>query len=123
MPEPLTHSGLASGPPRPFPWFCPNCRRKEVRRATIPYQCELGYNGQPVTVILANLAVPRCDNCGELVFDYEADEQINRAFELQTRALANGNGSNGTAQVPNGAPTEERLNGLPADERLKGLPA
>jgi hypothetical protein len=121
MPEPLTHSGLASGPPRPFPWFCPNCRRKEVRRATIPYQCELDCNGQRVTVVLANLAVPRCDNCGELVFDYEADEQINRAFELQTRALSSGPGSNGTARALNGAPTEERLKASPAAERPKGL--
>jgi hypothetical protein len=91
MPEPLTQSELASSPTRPFPWFCPNCRRKEVRRATIPYQSQRDYNGQPVTVVVANLTVPKCDKCGELVFDYEADEQINRAFELQTRALSNGN--------------------------------
>jgi hypothetical protein len=87
MPEPLACSGAASGPARPFPWFCPNCRRKEVRRATIPYQCQLPYKGQPVTVVLANLAVPKCGHCGELVFDYEADEQINQAFKAQTDAL------------------------------------
>ena len=52
---------------------------------TIPYQCQLLYKGRPVTVVLANLAVPRCGNCGELVFDYEADDQINQAFEAQTR--------------------------------------
>jgi hypothetical protein len=86
MPETLYQSE-ESGTGRPFPWFCPNCRRKEVRRATIPYQCELLYKGQPVTVTLPNLAVPKCSNCGELLFDYEADDQINQAFEAQTRAL------------------------------------
>jgi hypothetical protein len=85
MPEPLSPTAPASA--RPFPWFCPNCRRKEVRRVTIPYQCQLLYKGQPVTIVLPDLAVPKCSNCGELVFDYEADEQINQAFEMQTRNL------------------------------------
>lgn len=68
---------------RPFPWYCPKCRRKEVRRATIPYTCQRLLDGKQVTIALENLAVPRCDNCGELVFDYEAEEQINRAVKLR----------------------------------------
>jgi len=96
MPEPVTDSELAaSAASRPFPWYCPNCRRKEVRRVTIPYQCQLEHNGQHMMVVVSDLAVPRCANCGELVFDYEADNQINRAFEQQIRAL--GNGANGEA--------------------------
>jgi len=87
MSEPSAHSGAASVAARPFPWFCPNCRRKEVRRAIIPYECQLPYKGHLVTVVLANLAVPKCGHCGELVFDYEADEQINQAFRAQTEAL------------------------------------
>jgi hypothetical protein len=73
---------------RPFPWFCPNCRRKEVRRQTIPYRCELLDNGQPVSVFVPDLAVPKCGNCGELVFDYLADEQLNQAFLAKTRVSA-----------------------------------
>jgi hypothetical protein len=69
-------------------WFCPKCRRKEVRRVTIPYECQLQYQGYAVTVVVPDLAVPKCGNCGELVFDYEADDQINRAFEAQTRKAA-----------------------------------
>src|SRR5262249_48769368 len=80
-------------PARPFPWFCPRCRRKEVRRTTIPYQCERAKAGRPVTVVLTDLAVPRCDNCGELVFDYEAEEQINRALEAQAKSVHVGDGS------------------------------
>ena len=73
---------------RPFPWFCPKCRRQEVRRATIPYECQRLHNGQPVTVALANFSVPRCGHCGEVVFDYEAEEQVNRAYEAQWSAQA-----------------------------------
>jgi hypothetical protein len=87
MPEPLVSSELTETPGRPFPWFCPRCRRKEVRRVTIPYQCQRRYKGQPVTVVISGLAVPQCQNWGELVFDYVAEEQINRAFEEQTSGL------------------------------------
>ena len=72
---------------RPFPWSCPKCRRKEVRRATIPYQCERLVGSRSITVVVENLCVPRCGHCGELVFDYEAEEQINRACEGQTGNL------------------------------------
>lgn len=86
MPEPLTSSGPPQVPSRPFPWSCPKCRRKEVRRTTIPYQCQRTHNGQSITVVLPALAVPRCEHCGELVFDYEAEQQINRAYQLQKDA-------------------------------------
>jgi pyrimidine deaminase RibD-like protein len=79
MPEPTATNGPAQTPVRPFPWFCPKCRHKEVRRVTIPYDCERIVNGQPVKVHLGNFSVPQCGNCRELVFDYEAEEQINQA--------------------------------------------
>jgi hypothetical protein len=86
MSEPLNSAGPAQTPARPFPWHCPRCRQKEVRRTTIPYQCQRLYKGQAITLVLPDLAVPKCGNCGELVFDYEAEEQINRAYQMQTRA-------------------------------------
>jgi hypothetical protein len=80
MPEPLTSEGPAQTPARPFPWFCPKCRRKEVRRVTIPYECQRIQNGQPIRVRLASFSVPQCANCAELVFDYEAEQQIKHAL-------------------------------------------
>src|SRR5260370_39360728 len=80
----------SSGAWRPFACYCAICRRREVRRVTMRYRCQMEHNGQPVTVVVSELAVPRCANCDELVFDYEADNQINRAFEQQIRALGNG---------------------------------
>src|SRR6266478_6401310 len=90
MSEPSTKSVPVHTQGRPFPWFCPNCRRQEVRRVTIPYQCQRFDNGQPITVVLSALDVPRCGNCGELVFTYDTEEQINRAYHAQTDALSNG---------------------------------
>jgi len=90
MSEPLISTETAPTPFRPFPWYCPRCRRKEVERTTIAYQCQRVYQGKPITVVVADLAVPKCGNCGELVFDYVAEEQINRAFQTQSCALGNG---------------------------------
>jgi alkylated DNA nucleotide flippase Atl1 len=62
---------------RPFPWYCPKCRKKDVWRDVICYQCQRLSQGQLVEVVVPNLAVPRCHSCGELVFDYLAEQQIN----------------------------------------------
>jgi hypothetical protein len=51
-----------------------------VQRVTIPYRCQLMHKGQPVNVVVPRLDVPKCGHCGELLFDYEADDQINQAL-------------------------------------------
>ena len=80
MPEHSTPTEPAQTMGRPFPWFCSRCRRKEVWRTKIPYQCQRFYRDQPITVVIPELAVPKCANCGELEFDYVAEEQINQAY-------------------------------------------
>ena len=42
---------------------------------------------------ISDLAVPKCGNCGELVFDDLAEQQIDRAFYEQTNALNNADGA------------------------------
>jgi hypothetical protein len=65
---------------RPLPWRCPRCRNKSVQRVTMPYQCERRHENRIITVSVPALQVPQCTNCGELVFDYLAEAQINEAF-------------------------------------------
>lgn len=68
---------------KPFPRHCPKCRQKTVSRVTMLYHCQRTHGSHIVTVKIPNLAVPRCSNCGEVVFDYAADEQIRAAFKTQ----------------------------------------
>jgi hypothetical protein len=49
----------------------------------MPYRCLRTLGGRVVTMEVPSLAVPRCSNCGEVVFDYAADEQIRVAFWTQ----------------------------------------
>ncbi|MBI3821639.1 MAG: hypothetical protein HY289_03055 [Planctomycetes bacterium] len=71
---------------RPFPWICPQCRKKEVRRASIAYRTERLHEGRLIAVDIPNLGIPQCASCGELVFDIAADEQI---LEAVNTAAAN----------------------------------
>lgn len=82
MPEQVLSAEKQSAE-KPFPWRCPKCRRPTVNRMTMPYRCQRTHNGRVVTVEVPNLAVPRCSHCGEVVFDYAADEQIRAAFWSQ----------------------------------------
>src|ERR1700730_3670827 len=87
MPDPVLSSERDASPVRPvrpFPWHCPRCGRKEVNRTVISYQCQRLYQGQPIIVSISDLAVPKCGHCGELVFDYLAE---------QTKALNNADGA------------------------------
>jgi hypothetical protein len=85
MPEPQAN-GIQPAVGRPFPWFCPRCRKKEVRPATISYDTERLHEGRLIAVNIPDLAVPKCSNCGELVFNYTADEQILDAVKTQAAA-------------------------------------
>ncbi len=85
MPE-TQHNGSQRSTGRPFPWTCPRCRKKEVRLSTISFQTERLHEGRLIAVTVPDLHVPRCENCGELVFNYSADEQIMAAVKAQSMA-------------------------------------
>ncbi|HMC65351.1 MAG TPA: hypothetical protein VKI65_10475 [Gemmataceae bacterium] len=86
MPEVVRENGEKRAG-RPFPWWCPNCRKKAVYRATMPYRLSILHDGQHHEVEVPELGVPRCAECGELVFDNQADDDINRVFRSQIRLL------------------------------------
>lgn len=64
---------------KPFPWRCPKCHQRTVTRVTMRYHCQRYQNGRVVTLAIPDFSIPRCGNCGEMIFDYSADEQIRAA--------------------------------------------
>lgn len=88
MPDQQLQPASESKSQRPFPWHCPKCRRKEVRPTILTYRCDMMHDGQLHSVTVPELTVPRCGHCGELVFNYLADEQICHALRSQLRLLA-----------------------------------
>src|SRR3990170_67831 len=73
---------------RPFPWRCPECGKQEVRPAVVHHTSEIRHDGRLYTVEIPKLHVPRCADCGELVFDNEADAQIANALRAQLGLLS-----------------------------------
>src|SRR6266487_276748 len=82
MPE-LETNGPVEPAGRRFPWFCPRCRKRDVWPATIAYRAQRLHEGRNVSVDIPALVVPRCGHCGELVFNYSAEEQIRKALQAQ----------------------------------------
>ena len=74
--------------PARFPWAaCFRCRDRAVVPATIPYAVKVNHDGVSRVIEIPRLEVPRCQSCGELVFDNAADEQINAALRSELRLL------------------------------------
>jgi putative zinc finger/helix-turn-helix YgiT family protein len=75
---------------KPFPWRCPECGKREVRRATIRHTSAIRHDGRLYEVEVPALRVPKCGACGELVFDNDADEQIAQALRDHLGLLSSG---------------------------------
>jgi putative zinc finger/helix-turn-helix YgiT family protein len=73
---------------KPFPWRCPECGQKDVRPTCLAYTAEIKHDGRLHAVEIPQLRVPRCEACGELVFDSQADEQIAQALRSQLGLLS-----------------------------------
>lgn len=72
---------------KPFPWKCGHCRERAVQLAVVPYTTDAEYDGRTYTITVPELRVPRCQNCGELVLDTNANRQITIALRHHLRLL------------------------------------
>jgi putative zinc finger/helix-turn-helix YgiT family protein len=59
-----------------------------VRPALVAHTSQVKHDGRLYAVEISKLRVPRCEACGELTFDNEADEQIARALREQLGLLS-----------------------------------
>ena len=66
---------------RPFPWTCPRCLQEQVFSTVVPYRAQGRRNGQLVTADIPALKIPKCTNCGELLFTESGDQQIRVALD------------------------------------------
>jgi len=71
----------------PFPWPCSKCHQQTVERGTQPYSTDVQYDGRTHTVEVPEFHVPRCKNCGAIVLDDQANDQITDALRRQVGLL------------------------------------
>lgn len=54
----------------------------------VPYSVACSYDGRTYTVEIPNFAVPRCPNCGDMIFDSPATRSIDQALRDQIGLLS-----------------------------------
>ncbi len=81
-----SRDALTSGD-RPFPWRCPHCLAKDVWPEVMPYTAKSKHDGVEYAIDIPALEIPKCRNCGELLFSYHVDEQIRDALRSRLRLL------------------------------------
>lgn len=73
---------------KPFPWKCGTCRERGLVPATIDYQPEVTHDGRTYRIILPALSVLRCNRCGAIVLDDEADDKVSDALRQAAGLLS-----------------------------------
>jgi putative zinc finger/helix-turn-helix YgiT family protein len=61
---------------KPFPWKCGHCRSRSVRPASIEYTADFEHDGREYALKIPGLSVLRCENCGEVLLDDDANRRI-----------------------------------------------
>lgn len=72
---------------RPFPWKCGQCGQRSVEPAIVDYSTSIEHDAQTYEIGVADLGVFRCQACGEMVLDDEANVRISEAIRAKLGLL------------------------------------
>ncbi len=72
---------------KPFPWKCRHCGQNAVTVGVVSYPVKVEYDGRVYEFQVDGLKTPRCENCGQVFPDAEANQQISKAFRFHAKLL------------------------------------
>jgi len=72
---------------KPFPWKCQNCGQRAVHDDVVSYPVSVEYDNRTYNLTVPGLKAPRCQKCGEVFPDAEANRQISAAFRYHAKLL------------------------------------
>lgn len=73
---------------KPFPWKCGTCRQRGLIPVVLDYRTQLEHDGHSYSLHLPALSVFRCEQCGAIVLNDEADHKISAALRAAAGLLA-----------------------------------
>lgn len=73
---------------KPFLWKCGTCRNRGLRPVVLDYEAEIGHDGRMRRVAIPALSVLRCEQCGAIVLNDEADKRISDALRAAAGLLS-----------------------------------
>jgi putative zinc finger/helix-turn-helix YgiT family protein len=71
----------------PFPWFCIECKQKEIYPQETDYTTTIKYDGAEYTIRVPDLAIPTCRHCGEQSFTVGTGDRIADAIREKVGLL------------------------------------
>lgn len=69
---------------------CPECTSDRTAMRTIPYVIDVRWGGKLYRVLVPELHIPVCEQCGAKVFTLAVDDQITAAVEQHRRQTSRG---------------------------------
>jgi putative zinc finger/helix-turn-helix YgiT family protein len=70
-------------------WKCATCREKAVAQVVLPsYTAELDHDGRKYVVSISDLNVLRCEHCGAIVLDDEAEDRLVEGLRAKAGLLS-----------------------------------
>ena len=70
-----------------LPRKCPNCREKRVVEITERYDERVEHDGRAYDISVPDLAILKCEACGNRVLSAEADDRVNDATRIAAGLL------------------------------------
>jgi putative zinc finger/helix-turn-helix YgiT family protein len=70
-----------------YPWKCGQCRQRAVSPAAVDYSVNIEHDGRVMEVGIPQLPVMRCEACGEIVLDDDANIRVSDAILAHLRIL------------------------------------
>ncbi len=73
---------------KPYPWTCGNCAQKRVQPIVQDYQTQFKHDGKLHDLLIRDVAIPTCENCGEKNFGIEQSDRVTQALREKVGLLA-----------------------------------
>lgn len=68
---------------RPYPWKCYNCGKHEMVPAIVEYSVIIPRNNNNYSILIKDLPVDKCKNCGKMLFDNRSDDLVQAELKAQ----------------------------------------
>jgi putative zinc finger/helix-turn-helix YgiT family protein len=73
---------------KPYPWKCGNCHERAVHPVTLAeYSTVLEHDARKYDIVVHNLRVARCEKCGTVVLDDNANRRLSDALRSEAGLL------------------------------------
>lgn len=73
---------------KPYPWTCGNCAQKKVEPVIGDYAVQFKHDGKVHDIVLSQIAIPTCQNCGTVQTGTEIGDKVTKALRDKVGLLS-----------------------------------